>query len=163
MQTWQKILTAAAVSLVLAALCFFGGVMYQRKTTRPVEVKRDTVWAERWCHDTIVVSRVLPGSKDTVWLSRTDTLRELVQVEVPITETEYRGEDYRAVVEGFRASLKEIEIRQKVQTITVTERLAAPRWSLGVSAGPMVGFGITPAGWQPVAGAGVIVGVQYRF
>ena len=164
---WKKVLIYGAVLAVLGGLCFLGGYITHRMWYREVVGRVDTLIVEKWVHDTIKVASApkVVVRTDTAWLRevRDSVIRDTVwsQVEVPITETKYEGENYRATVEGYRARLKEIEVKEK--TITVTQKLAAPRWSLGVSAGPMVGYGITPKGWQPVAGAGIIVGVQYRF
>ena len=164
---WKKVLIYGAILAVLGGLCFLGGYLTHRRWNVRVIERVDTVCVVYWRRDTIKIKvPQIQTRHDTVLLRevgdtivRSDTIYR--QVEVPITETKYEGENYRATVEGYRARLKEIEVKEK--TITVTQKLAAPRWSLGVSAGPMVGYGITPRGWQPVAGAGIIVGVQYRF
>lgn len=164
---WKKVLIYGAILAVLGGLCFLGGYLTHRRWNARVIERVDTVCVVYWRRDTIKIKvPQIQTRHDTVLLRevgdtivRADTIYR--HVEVPITETKYEGENYRATVEGYRARLTEIEVKEK--TITVTQKLAAPRWSLGVSAGPMVGYGITPKGWQPVAGAGIIVGVQYRF
>ena len=83
-------------------------------------------------------------------------LSDSVQVEVPIEQKTYEGENYRAVVQGFRPELVSIDIRQ--QTVTVTE-YKRKWWS--VTIGPQLGYGFTPAGWQPYAGIGASVGISF--
>ena len=82
--------------------------------------------------------------------------RDSVQVEVPIEQRTYEGENYRAVVQGFRPELVSIDIRQ--QTVTVTE-YKRKWWS--VTIGPQLGYGFTPAGWQPYAGIGITAGISF--
>lgn len=79
-----------------------------------------------------------------------------VQVEVPIEQRTYEGENYRAVVQGFRPKLVSIDIR--------FPEIAAPappakRWHFTV--GVQLGYGFTPAGWQPYAGAGWTFGYSF--
>lgn len=56
-------------------------------------------------------------------------------VEIPITEKEYKTEDYKLTVRGFQPELKAIELYPKVQTV-ITRKV--PRWSLTV--GPGCGY-----------------------
>ena len=67
------------------------------------------------------------------------------------------GPGYRAVVEGFRPALKEIEIYQQTKIVTVTNnvRIPPPRWSWGVQAGVGVNAG---GSVTPYLG----IGIQYR-
>lgn len=71
-------------------------------------------------------------------------------VVLPIERKIYQTEDYRAVIEGYRPALAEMEIYRQsaVVTNTVTER-TRPRWALTV--GPGIGYG--PRGVQPYIGA----------
>ena len=102
------------------------------------------------------------------YLTRVDTVLLLVPgdtvkvpVLVPISRNVYEGEDYRAVVSGFRASLDTLDIFRKTQTVTntVVQRVEVPgkpkHWGIGVSAG----YALTPQGMKPYIGAGV----QYNF
>lgn len=62
---------------------------------------------------------------------------------IPIERKTYQGEDYKAVVEGWRPSLASIEVYPK--TVTVTEKVVEvqkkrPVWALVV--GPGVGYNI---------------------
>lgn len=81
-------------------------------------------------------------------------LPDSATVEIPIERRTYEGENYRAVVQGFRPELISIDIRQP--------NSAPPKrkwWS--VTVGPQVGYGFTPKGWQPYAGVGVTVGITF--
>ena len=114
-------------------------------------VVRDTV------RETVLVPKVR-------YLTRVDTVllkvpgdAVKVPVLVPISRKVYEGEDYRAVVSGFRASLDTLDIFRKTQTVTntVVQRVEVPgkpkRWGIGVSAG----YALTPQGVKPYIGAGI--------
>lgn len=67
------------------------------------------------------------------------TLTETGEIEIPIERKEYVSEDYKAVVEGWRASLVSIEVYPKTTTITETKtKLKSPRFS--ITAGPGIGY-----------------------
>lgn len=114
-------------------------------------VIHDTITAYRpvpvnvYVVDTLYVPVPAPGGRDTVWAA------------LPWEEKEYRDTSYRAVVEGFRPGLKEIEVYQRTQVVTVTERvkMPAPRWGWGIQTG---------VGWNPPGGVSpyIGVGIQYR-
>ncbi|MDR2894600.1 MAG: hypothetical protein LBU97_03980 [Alistipes sp.] len=79
-----------------------------------------------------------------------------VPVALPVERKTYLTADYRAVVEGFRPTLAELEIYRNSPLIirrTVLPRPVPHRWGIGIQAG--VGF--TAKGTGPYVG----VGVQY--
>ena len=80
-----------------------------------------------------------------------------VVVEVPIEQRTYEGENYRAVVQGFRPELVSIDIRIPKIAAPATQR--AKRWRFTV--GVQMGYGFTPAGWQPYAGIGGTFGYSF--
>lgn len=99
-----------------------------------------------------VVVRSLPiyyAVHDTSVIADTAIIRDTVSVKVPISRKTYIGEDYRAVVSGYEASLDTIQVKTK--TITNTIYQEPSRWALGVSAG----YGMTAKGLQPYVGIGV--------
>ena len=148
------------IALALIAIAFLLG----RRSVKPeiVEIHRtDTVVVRDTVRETVLVPTIR-------YLTRVDTVLLLVPgdtvkvpVLVPISRNVYEGEDYRAVVSGFRASLDTINIFRKTQTVTntVVQRVEVPgkpkRWGIGVSAG----YALTPQGMKPYIGAGV----QYNF
>jgi hypothetical protein len=79
-----------------------------------------------------------------------------IEVIAPIERVVYRTDDYRAVVEGFRPALVELELYPQSTLITRETTLSVPsrRWSIGLQAG----YGITANGPAPYLG----IGVQYR-
>lgn len=158
-------------ALILVALSFLSGYA-TRKILFPQEppiTVTDTVW--KWQRDTVfladskpvgsVIVRVPVVERDTVIIASNDTIlvavaKDSAAVEIPIEQRTYEGEYYRAVVQGFRPELVSIDVRHPEIHIPVQKRKL---WS--VTVGPQVGYGFTPAGWQPYAGAGVSVGISF--
>lgn len=75
-----------------------------------------------------------------------------VEVKVPVQQSVYRGDAYRAVVSGFMTSLDTIEIFQPVTTVRHEYR-DKQRVSIGLQGG----YGFTPKGFQPYLGIGITV------
>lgn len=156
----MKNVVIAVIALALIAVAFLLG----RRSVKPeiVEIHRtDTMWMRDTVRETVLVPEVR-------YLTRVDTVllkvpgdAVKVPVLVPISRKVYEGEDYRAVVSGFRASLDTLDIFRKTQTVTntVVQRVEVPgkpkRWGIGVSAG----YALTLKGMKPYIGAGV----QYNF
>ena len=113
--------------------------------------------------DTVFIDRpveVVRWRDRVEYLAVTDTIRvaDSVFVAVPIEVRQYADSTYRAQVSGWHPSLDWIEVYARTQTITSTIVKEAPRWSLGVTAGP----GLLYDG-NLHAGLGIVAGVQYRF
>jgi hypothetical protein len=156
---------------LLALIIFTGSVVgsffFGRATTRTDivrnEVERDTIVVR----DTIVqyypqeVQRVVVRTERVeVPVVVRDTIREVVEVEIPIEEREYKSEEYYAVIGGFNPYLKSIEVYPRTEFINTAETITKrKRW--GVSLGVQGGYGITPVGWQPYAGVGVSFGYNF--
>lgn len=158
------------LALLSAMAGWFGRMAYDQRNAPPAP-PRDTMFV--WVRDTIVqvqekpvgsVIAALPTARpDTVFVPQIDTLmskpdtvivRDSVVVEVPIVQRTYEGEHYRAVVQGYRPELVSIDLR--------LPEVAAPKrkwWS--VTVGPQLGYGFTPAGWQPYAGIGGTFGYSF--
>lgn len=144
------------IALALIAAAFLLG----RRSVKPEIVKihrKDTVVVRDTVRETVLVPKVRYLTRvDTVLLPVPGDTVE-VPVLVPISRNVYEGEDYRAVVSGFRASLDTLDIFRKTQTVTntVVQRVEVPgkpkRWGIGVSAG----YALTPQGVKPYIGAGI--------
>lgn len=144
------------IALALIAAAFLLG----RRSVKPEIVKihrTDTVAVHDTVRETVPVPKVRYLTRvDTVLLPVPGDTVE-VPVLVPISRNVYEGEDYRAVVSGFRASLDTLDIFRKTQTVTntVVQRVEVPgkpkRWGIGVSAG----YALTPQGVKPYIGAGI--------
>ena len=144
------------IALALIAAAFLLG----RRSVKP-EIDKihrtDTVVVRDTVRETVLVPKVRYLTRvDTVLLKVPGDTVE-VPVLVPISRNVYEGEDYRAVVSGFRASLDTLDIFRKTQTVTntVVQRVEVPgkpkRWGIGVSAG----YALTPQGVKPYIGAGI--------
>ena len=149
-------MTNVVIALALIAVAFLLG----RRSVKPEIVKihrTDTVVVRDTVRETVLVPKVRYLTRvDTVLLKVPGDTVE-VPVLVPISRKVYEGEDYRAVVSGFRASLDTLDIFRKTQTVTntVVQRVEVPgkpkRWGIGVSAG----YALTPQGVKPYIGAGI--------
>ena len=138
----------AALLAILAAV----GWLRPRKAV-PAETVRDTLIVRDTLRDTVprpVLVRFDHWDTLRVAVRTTDTLRDSVYIPVPIPieRKEYRTDDYRAIVSGYRPRLDLMEIYRKTRTVTVTKE--PKRWGIG----PTAGFGI-PGGWY------VGIGVSY--
>jgi hypothetical protein len=90
-----------------------------------------------------------------------DTIREVIEVEIPIEEKEYKSEEYYAIISGYMPYIKSIEVYPKTEYINASETITKrKRW--GVSLGVQAGYGMTPVGTQPYAGVGVTFGYNFQ-
>lgn len=152
----MKNVVIAVIALALISVAFLLG----RRSVKPeiVEIHTtDTVVVRDTVRETVLVPKVRYLTRvDTVLLKVPGDTVE-VPVLVPISRNVYEGEDYRAVVSGFRVSLDTLDIFRKTQTVTntVVQRVEVPgkpkRWGIGVSAG----YALTPQGVKPYIGAGI--------
>lgn len=172
MTTFQKIALPFCVGVLLTLswlLSFKLGQHYAPTSPGlPVNVQtdtlviRDTIREKEPVFLTKYVDRVeLVPVTDTI--RRTDTLYMAVEIE----RKTYQGDDYRAVVSGWRPSLEEIAVFPKTVYLEteVTQPPApasrrGPRAGIGIAAGP-------GAFWTPQAGvqfgAGAVVGLSVTF
>lgn len=154
----------AGVVFILAVVgAFFLG--RATKTLEPLEkkVERDTVIVRdtvRERYPEPVVEYRTHNVYVPVPVVERDTIRDTVLVELPITEREYKSDEYYAIVEGYDPRLKYIEVYPRTAYINTTETISKrKRW--GVSLGVQGGYGFTPKGWQPYAGVGVTFGYTF--
>ena len=114
-------------------------------------VLRDTVTVRDTIRDTVprpVLVRLDHWDTLRVAVRTADTLRDTLYIPLPIERREYRTDDYRAIVSGYRPRLDLMEVHRRTRTVTVTPK--PKRWGIG----PTAGFGI-PGGWY------VGIGVSY--
>ena len=118
--------------------------------TQPMYVKGDTVHIRDTVRDTILkpVRETLKRT-DTVYLpilidTTTDRTVEddSIPVLIPITSKEYKTDDYRAVVSGYKPSLDFMELYRDNKIITLTPLQKKKRFGLGLQAGYSY-----PGGW----------------
>ena len=124
-----------------------------------VYIKGDTVHIRDTVRDTIPkpVKETLKRN-DTVYLpvlinTATDRTVEgdSVPVIIPITSKEYKTDDYRAVVSGYKPSLDFMEVYRDKEIIAFPTIQKKKRWGLGLQAGYSY-----PNGWY------VGVGMSYN-
>lgn len=98
--------------------------------------RRDTVWIEIRTQDS---TKTTNGTKTPTDTNEADTMPRLEPngaITIPIEQKEYRTEEYRAVIEGWRPRLLSMEVYPKTTTITNTvTRLQRPRWGVSVGVG----------------------------
>ena len=135
------------------------------------EVKRDTVFLRDTIVDvkpapvnnvaTEIRNRKMPVAKPDTLSAMKDfaefTMRngeymigDSVEVEIPITQAEYKSDDYHAWVSGYEPSLDSIRIFKQKEVVTV-EKLVKTKnkhWHIG----PTLGYGYTPKGFEPFIG-----------
>lgn len=153
--------------LVLLALFAGMGFVFGRRTAQKSPestIIRDTVTYTKL--DTVCVPTPVYRYSyihDTIRTWFTTVQHDTVQVDVPIESKVYSEDSlYRAVVSGWHPSLDSLTIypTETVVTITNTVKAPAPRWGVGVAAGPSVLA--TPSG-SVHAGLGITAGVYWRF
>lgn len=74
-----------------------------------------------------------------------------VAVKVPVSQSVYAGESYKAYVSGFRAVLDSIEVYSTRTESLVTVPPRRKRFAVGMQAG----VGVTPRGVEPFVGVGI--------
>ena len=183
MMSMKKIISAArtlfiiiVVVLISHAACLLVGRRLRtsdpeiiRDTTTLTLVVHDTIevvkWKERVRVDTLLLAVVkdsLTTDTDTT-ISNKENVADSALVAVPISQVTCEGENYTAVIEGFRPRLVSIDIIQQTQYIETTKTIPPKKWSFGLTLGASAGVFYTPKGIQPGAGLGASVGVTYHF
>ena len=124
---------------VAVALFFFGWCFGFRAKTANVDIVNttDTVTVTQIVRDTVLRPIVVRQVRiDTVWLSTIDTVK--IPILIPIEQKTYQTNEYKAIIEGWRPSLIEMEVYRETQYITNTQTRyikTKPRFGLGVQAG----------------------------
>lgn len=95
-------------------------------------------------HDTVYLPTISSDPSDS---GRNDS----IPVVVPITQKEYRTDQYHAYVSGYRAKLDSIDVYARTQTVYLKEPSKRKRWGLGLQ----VGYGMAGNKAGPYVGVGV--------
>lgn len=155
----KRIFQAAVFVLTGTALFFAGRGCGDTGRATSVVTRIDTLVVRDTIRDTVLVPVAQHIVRtDTVFMKAAgDTV--FVAIEVPIEQKAYETADYRAVVQGFRPALVEMEVYRSTVRIDRDIRQTIPlpqtkRWGVGVHAG----YGITTKGAAPYIG----IGVQYN-
>ena len=161
----NKVLAILGGIVVLALMVgsFFFGRATKDTSIESTKIERDTIIVRdtiREYYPQEVVRTIVRTERVEVPIVRYDTIKEVVEVEIPIEAKEYKSEEYYAIVEGYNPRLKSIEVYPRTAYINTTETIKErKRW--GVSVGVQGGYGFTPKGWQPYAGVGVSFGYNF--
>ena len=162
----NKVLAILGGIVVLALMVgsfFFGRATIKDTSIVSTNIERDTIIVRdtiREYYPQEVVRTIVRTERVEVPIIRYDTIREVVEVEIPIEAKEYKSEEYYAIVEGYNPMLKYIEVYPRTAYISTTETIKErKRW--GVSLGVQGGYGFTPKGWQPYAGVGISFGYNF--
>ena len=161
----NKVLAILGGIVVLALMVgsFFFGRATMKVEDVGTRIERDTIIVRdtvREYYPQEVVRTIVRTERVEVPIVRYDTIKEVVEVEIPIEAKEYKSEEYYAIVEGYNPRLKSIEVYPRTAYINTTETIKErKRW--GVSVGVQGGYGFTPKGWQPYAGVGVSFGYNF--
>ena len=183
MMSMEKIISAARTLFIIIVVVLISRAAFSlvERRSRNVEpeiihdtttltiVVHDTIevvkWKERVRVDTLLLAVVkdsLITDMDTT-VSNKENVADSALVAVPISQVTCEGENYTAVIEGFRPRLVSIDIMQQTQYIETTKTIPPKKWSFGLTLGASAGVFYTPKGIQPGAGLGASVGVTYHF
>lgn len=183
MMSMEKIISAARTLFIIIVVVLISRATFSlverrfrnvepeivRDTTTLTIVVHDTIevvkWKERVRVDTLLLAVVRdPLTTDTdTTISNKENVADSALVAVPISQVTCEGENYTAVIEGFRPRLVSIDIIQQTQYIETTKTIPPKKWSFGLTLGASAGLFYTPKGIQPGAGLGASVGVTYHF
>jgi len=125
------------------------------------EIKTDTIRVTDTLRESTPVY-IRSYIRDTLRVAVTDTLRErdTLYISLPREVKEYKTEDYRAVVSGYRPALDSMEVYRHTEYINSVQYIKAPpkRWGVGVQ----IGGGVSVANGKVTAAPYIGVGVSYN-
>ena len=123
------------LSLLFLGFCF--GCFISNNQNRQIEITsdtlkiKDTIYIDR--PEIVCISR-LRTITDT--LKTTDTIPQLVEVKIPITQTHYADSTYDLWISGFQSRCDSLRIYPTQTTITQHKtQYRAKKWGLGINAG----------------------------
>ena len=149
MKPWQAILI-----LVCLVAGFTAGYHIRRDVVSDSISKTDTFIKVDTIHDSIpypvyeTLVKIIPEPFPVYITLDGDTVIEPIYVPMPITQKEYKTDDYRLSISGYKPNLDYIEVYRRTEYITKT--ITPRRWGIGVIAG----YGIGKHGLSPYVGLG---------
>lgn len=149
MKVWHIILL-----LICLAGSFITGYHVRGTCVKNAQVRPDTFIHVDTIRDSIpypiyeTVIQTVPELFPVYITLEGDTVREPIYVPVPITKKEYKTDDYRLSISGYKPNLDDIEIYRKTEYITRT--ISPRRWGIGAIAG----YGVGKNGLSPYVGIG---------
>ena len=108
-----------------------------------VVIEHDTLWRDSTITKPVAADSTKTGEVVYIRIPYPvpgDTIRDSIEVPIPIEQKRYDDSLYTAWVSGFRPALDSIRIYHPEITTTITKTIVqkAPRLSLGLSVGPGV-------------------------
>lgn len=153
----QVVVTLVIVAAFVIYMLYFNSCRPKHANTvsitRDTILRVDTVYARVPVPTKIVITRydtvrlkIKPVDERSVVMSLTHdsttvdtskaTASQSVEVIIPIESKEYKTEDYRAIVSGYRCTLDSMQLYQKTMTIKETiTRVNRPRWAMTAGVG----------------------------
>ena len=106
-----------------------------------VVIEHDTLWRDTTINKPVAADSTKTGEVVYIRIPYPvpgDTIRDSIEVPIPIEQKRYEDSLYTAWVSGFRPALDSIRLHQPeiITTITKTIVKKAPRFSVGLSVGP---------------------------
>lgn len=150
----NKLFFTFLASLIMGVVI---GITYERNQfPEPFPEQIDSVIIRDTIRDTITYTNVVPKyiereRIDTCWVIIDDTIK--VQVPIPISTYHFKDSTYDCKVDGFKVSMKEMNVYPTtiVKTITIKELAKKKHWGIGVNGG----YGISKNGLSPYVGVGI--------
>lgn len=141
---WWVVIGLIALSLVTNV------VLLSRQQPKPtVVIEHDTVWRDTTIYQPVAAETINTGRMVYIKVAapqpqtQRDTIRDSIDVPIPIMQKRYDDSLYTAWVSGYEPALDSINIHQREVVTTVTKTIVNPA--------PLITFGI-----QAGAGYGVI-------
>lgn len=139
--------------MLLVAVCI--GIYFHTPKQPDIQTIRDTITKIDTVRDTVpALSKELLVRVDTVYqplLVGDTALGDSVPVAIPITQKEYKTNQYQAWVFSYRPNLDSLRVFIPMNTICVRENAKVKRWGIGVQIG------------YSIKGYYVGVGINYSF
>lgn len=159
-----------AKNLILPLLCLLaGGVISYSLCDRHFKAELAALVPKA---DTVVVSQVRVVEKpvyvekrvlDTVRIAISDTClivrSDTTYISLPREQRVYADTNYRAVVSGIEPRLDSLSFTERTKYVYITPKKS--HWSFGISAGLSTIYSFESR--KPDVGAGITLGVQYKF
>ena len=126
-----------------------------------VVIEHDTLWRDSTITKPVAADSTKTGEVVYIRIPYPvpgDTIRDSIEVPIPIEQKRYDDSLYTAWVSGFRPALDSIRLHQPEIITTITETIVkkAPRLSVGLSVGPGISITGTPK-------AGIFVGFTANY
>lgn len=119
-------------------LCLSCIILFAPKKGSPV--RTDVICDTVYLTDTVKISEPIVSSETIIRykpypVTHIDTIRDTAFVYVPITQKVYHDSLYTAWVSGYSANLDSIEVYNRIQTITMQEKVKRKRFGIGLQVG----------------------------